>query len=106
MQCDACQYEFTLSEIQSGVNCPRCAERAVQAQQVAARSPAAASAGTYVKPQEVVVVDFQMSFNSMVWFMVKAALASIPAIVILTVIFFVLQIAYGGAIVAIRELFP
>src|SRR5262245_43201895 len=33
--------------------------------------------------QEVVVVDFKMSFNSMVIFMVKWAIAAIPAVIIL-----------------------
>lgn len=40
----------------------------------------------YPGAQPVVVVDFQMSFNSMVWFMVKAAIASIPAFIILFLI--------------------
>lgn len=36
--------------------------------------------------QEVVVVDFDMSFGSMVGFMVKWALAAIPAFMILVAI--------------------
>ena len=35
----------------------------------------------------VTVVDIQMPFWSMVAFMVKAAIASIPAIIILTILF-------------------
>ncbi|WP_447590175.1 hypothetical protein [Aquipseudomonas campi] len=40
----------------------------------------------YPGAQPVVVVDVRMSFWSMVFFMVKWALASIPAIIILLVI--------------------
>ena len=36
--------------------------------------------------QPVVVTDIHMSFNSMVWFMVKWAIASIPAVIILVFI--------------------
>jgi hypothetical protein len=35
---------------------------------------------------EVVVTDVRMSFSSMVFFMVKWAVATIPAIIILTVV--------------------
>ena len=35
---------------------------------------------------EVVVTDVRMSFSSMVFFMVKWAIATIPAIIILTVV--------------------
>lgn len=38
--------------------------------------------------QRVVVADIHMSFGSMVAFMVKAAIASIPALLILTVLGF------------------
>lgn len=37
--------------------------------------------------QHVVVDDIRMSFGSMVAFMVKAAIASIPAVIILSVVF-------------------
>lgn len=45
---------------------------------------------------EVVVVDVQMPFMSMVRFMVKWTLASIPAILILAVIAAVLAGMFGG----------
>jgi hypothetical protein len=41
---------------------------------------------TVQKFQEVVIKDFNMPFWSMVGFMIKWALASIPAIIILTII--------------------
>lgn len=37
--------------------------------------------------QNVVLIDIQMPFWSMVWFMVRWSLASIPAIIILVIIF-------------------
>lgn len=42
--------------------------------------------------QPVVVVDLRMNFWSMVWFMVKWAIASIPAIIILAIF---LSVAFG-----------
>lgn len=45
---------------------------------------------------EVVVVDVQMPFMSMVTFMVKWTLASIPALIILAVIAAVLAGMFGG----------
>src|SRR5690606_21739887 len=50
----------------------------------------------YPGAQPVVVIDVQMSFNSMVWFMVKWALASIPALIILFILFFLALGTLGG----------
>jgi len=47
----------------------------------------------------VVITDIQMSFSSMVSFMVKWALASIPAMIILTVIFLIVTGIFGGIFV-------
>lgn len=47
---------------------------------------------------EVVVVDVQMPFMSMVGFMVKWTLASIPAIIILAVTAAILAGLFGGLI--------
>lgn len=46
--------------------------------------------------QEVVVVDLKMSFWSMVVFMVKWAIAAIPAIIILAVIGTLVAMVLGG----------
>lgn len=46
--------------------------------------------------QEVTVVDIKMPFMSMVVFMVKFAIASIPAFIILSLIFSVLMAVFGG----------
>ena len=49
---------------------------------------------------EIVVTDIRMSFSSMVVFMVKWAVATIPALMILTVVgsilFGILRIIFGG----------
>lgn len=49
-----------------------------------------------MEKQEVVVVDIKMPFWSMVGFMVKWAIASIPAIVILVVLFSMSVALFGG----------
>ena len=46
-------------------------------------------------PLNVTVVDFQMSFSSMVAFMVKWSLAAIPAVIILTLAVFAVFVAIG-----------
>lgn len=45
---------------------------------------------------EVRIVDIKMPFWSMVVFMVKAAIAAIPAFIILGIIFTVLAGVFGG----------
>ncbi|MFW2373348.1 MAG: hypothetical protein ACN4GM_09530 [Gammaproteobacteria bacterium] len=45
---------------------------------------------------QIDIVDIKMPFWSMVVFMVKAALASIPALIILTIIFAILSGILGG----------
>ncbi|MDR9828986.1 hypothetical protein RCJ22_25695 [Vibrio sp. FNV 38] len=46
--------------------------------------------------QEVTVVDIKMPFLSMVVFLVKLAIASIPAFIILSIIFGILGMMFGG----------
>lgn len=46
--------------------------------------------------QEVVVTDIRMSFTSMVIFMIKWVLASIPALIILSLLFGILTMLFGG----------
>lgn len=43
-----------------------------------------------LNPQRVIVADFDMGFGSMVGFMVKWAIATIPAAIILAIPFFIL----------------
>ena len=45
---------------------------------------------------QVSIVDIKMPFWSMVVFMVKAALASIPAVIIVALIFSILSGIFGG----------
>ena len=55
--------------------------------------------------QEVVITDIKMSFGSMVEFMVKWAIASIPAFIILVFIAGVLAGLLGGLGITISKLF-
>ncbi|WP_315905451.1 hypothetical protein [Vibrio fluvialis] len=48
------------------------------------------------RKQEVTVVDIKMPFMSMVIFMVKFAIASIPAMIILGAIFSIFGFLFGG----------
>ena len=45
---------------------------------------------------EVTIVDVKMPFGSMVVFMVKSAIAAIPAVIILVIIFAILGALFGG----------
>jgi len=58
-------------------------------------APVESAKSKYPGASPVVVIDFQMSFGSMVWFMVKAAVAAIPALLILMVAFAVLTRGVG-----------
>jgi hypothetical protein len=50
----------------------------------------------YFEVKEVIITDIQMPFNSMVTFMVKWAIASIPAFIILMALFAVIIALFGG----------
>lgn len=50
----------------------------------------------FEEPSYVVVTDIRMSFLSMVVFMVKWVIASIPAFIILSIIFSILMALFGG----------
>lgn len=47
--------------------------------------------------QEVTIVDVKMPFLSMVIFLVKLAIASIPAVMILSLLFMIFGAIFGGA---------
>ena len=102
MQCPKCGHEPTMNEqLASPEQCPGCGVYYAKAQaaqrasiQDAAKRGGFRLAADHVEAstrglsgaQPVVVVDVQMRFWSMVVFMVKWALASIPALVILGVL--------------------
>ncbi|HNX92048.1 MAG TPA: hypothetical protein PKI17_00880 [Syntrophomonas sp.] len=46
--------------------------------------------------QEVIVTDIQMPFLSMVSFMIKWIIASIPAIIVLVILFAIVSTVFGG----------
>ena len=56
------------------------------------------------KIQEVKVIDFNMSFGSMVMFMVKWVIASIPAMIILFFIWMALMMIFGGSVVGLMNI--
>lgn len=106
MQCPKCGHEPTLKEVQASPDdCPQCGVNYTKFQQIkereaeeAAQQRAVAASLKKVSPvvrtvmhdypgaQPVVVVDLKMSFWSMVVFMVKWAIAAIPAFLILIVL--------------------
>lgn len=110
MKCPKCQYEPTMREMQvSPGTCPSCGviyEKYLRARESKNTTPEsgqkkpvtkvtklrAAINGEFIdeNAQCVVVTDIRMRFWSMVIFMVKWALASIPALIILGVIFMLL----------------
>lgn len=116
MKCPKCAYEPTLSEMQASPgDCPQCGVNYDKYQQILAReaeekaqktaatvalakaSPVVRAAlHDYPGAQPVVVVDLKMSFWSMVVFMVKWAIAAIPAFLILFLIGTVLVSFVGG----------
>ena len=53
------------------------------------------------KAKEVIVIDIDMKFWSTVWFMVKWAIAAIPAFIIL----FILIMLFSAILAAITQLF-
>lgn len=85
MQCPACKADSPVSSYGEPLRCPECGafyEKAVQsATKATLLQNKPASEGKDSMP--VVVVDFNMSFTSMVNFMIKLALASIPAFLVL-----------------------
>lgn len=48
--------------------------------------------------QKVVVTDIDMKFGTMVWFLVKLAIASIPAALILLIFGVILALIVGGVV--------
>lgn len=91
MKCPNCQYDPTMSEIQrSPADCVKCGIHydAFYKEQAAAAARASVvfSSGKHGEAQPVIVMDIDMKFWSMVKFMVKWAIAAIPAFVILVLI--------------------
>lgn len=81
-----------------GAACPTCQTPRSGTEIVTIRgndgaAPGAASSGL---PQHVVVTDFDMPFGSMVTFMVKWAIAAIPAVIILFIVFAIAGAMLGG----------
>ena len=54
------------------------------------------------KEQDVAIKDFNMPFSSMVIFMVKWAIASIPAIIIIWILVMILISVFGSSLAVLR----
>ena len=54
------------------------------------------------KEQNVAIKDFNMPFSSMVIFMVKWAIASIPAIIIIWILVMILISVFGSSLAVLR----
>jgi hypothetical protein len=52
-------------------------------------------------PARVTIVDFDMPFGSMIAFMLKWALAAVPAMIILLIVAMVVSVVLGGALTAL-----
>lgn len=121
MQCPSCEHEAPQAEFGDPLRCPKCGayyDKALKmklsaalasaaspvAEPAPAKKPAFTLAADHVAvatrgldgAQPVVVVDVQMRFWSMVVFIIKWALASIPALLILMFIFAGV-LSFGGA---------
>lgn len=100
----------------AGVKCPRCglfspetAERCDSGYQFGTGPTGAASASPRPQhgdafPTQVSVVDVNMPFPSMVVFMVKWAIASIPALLILILLGALATAVFGGILAGLLRL--
>ena len=79
----------------------------VVAQSVQVHAPSAASQPQLdTTPKPVSIQDIDIPFGSMVWFMVKWAIASIPAAIILTMIFFLINAFVVSFYIAVSRTNP
>lgn len=82
--CKSCGEVFNANDMKDGL-CTNCINTPFKVETISAK-----------KNNEVIVTDIKMPFWSMVVFMIKWAIASIPAIFILMIIFTVLAGLLGG----------
>lgn len=130
MKCPACKADSPVAEYGDPLKCPKCGafyEKAVwhagdrlgkdehdKVLDERKRAAAPVSILPHVKKmadmnkgaQPVVVVDLNMSFSSMVVFMIKWAIASIPAMIVLFLIGMVLFALFAGAAGGLLGLLP
>ncbi len=97
--CPHCGQSLELDDQHAGreIQCPACGRYIKSPGQPSGPptpppSPATSAPPTYPKqapvpPQRVHVIDFEMPFGSMVMFMIKWALAAIPAMIILCLVY-------------------
>lgn len=87
--CPNCGQPHEVAYMHGGktMRCPGCANKIPIPQKTTVPVPPTPPTPTQPPPTRVVVVDFNMPFASMVGLMVKWALASIPAALILAFVF-------------------
>ena len=85
-RCPECETDLDVEDARAGERgeCPGCGA-AIEIPACTSRTRAA-DADRQAECQRVIVTDIRMRFLSMVWFMVKWTLASLPAFCILTII--------------------
>ncbi len=121
MKCPNCAYEPTMREItESADSCPKCGTNYQEySERQASQSSDPMSWGNlsklhpearnvvmnYKGASPVVVIDFKMGFWSMVFFMVKASIAAIPAIIIVSFIVAGLFAVFGGFLAGLSSLY-
>jgi len=88
--CDDCGAN-RLAKIWKNGECPECGlDLAIPGQESFPASPTSVALESKSGSKKVIVTDIQMPFESMVVFMVKWAFASIPAVIILGVVWMLL----------------
>jgi hypothetical protein len=104
--CDKCMHRIKASPFAHSreVVCPRC-KASVYVPAAVASPKAAAPPSPPLRPSRrplrVVLVDVDMPFESMVGFILKWALAAIPAAIILAVVFAAVSAAVAATIAAV-----
>ena len=101
--CPGCQSAYTVDDANAGrvTDCPECGievtipnktrEPVPSSSAVDRRKTTAAN-----RPEAVVITDIKMPFGSMIVFMVKWALAAIPALILLFIIYSILFGIFGA----------
>ncbi|HMP77744.1 MAG TPA: hypothetical protein PKE12_15720, partial [Kiritimatiellia bacterium] len=116
--CPQCQQSLDIDDVHAGrdIQCPACG-RYITVPGAAPSAPPIVPDGLIEQsrsnipnfnrntPQDVRVVDVKMPFGSMVIFMIKWALAAIPAMIILVLLYFlVMGMILGGCMSAMMSM--
>ena len=92
--CGKCGNEFS-ADLKA---CPFCADAERRGSGLGSQNAAAFG----VTPNKVTVVDIQMPFGSMVVFLVKLAIAAVPAFILVALFWVVLGLVFRSAFMGLR----